>query len=165
LSRSVLFPHCVRALLAPSIRLPQLERSQMKRLAKWPSIVIGSSIVVFSIWFWFLPNDNNPRTLDQAVKRLLTDVPEVDLARLKATPPGDLVEFHFSLGMYIRNEYGLWDGNLRLLLSIGKREALHPDFASHFVIVALWEHLNSTAANKSAMDKPDPASSRLTSVI
>lgn len=116
-------------------------------------------------WFWLLPNDDKPRTVDQAVERLLAELPEDDLAMIGSTPREHLVAFHFSLGMHIRNEFGLWGGNLRLLLSIGARGALHPDNASHLIIVALWEHLNSTSANKSAMDKPDPASSRLTLLI
>ena len=60
-----------------------------------------------------------------------------------------------SLGMHIRNEFGFSRGNLRLILSIGKIEAVHPDYASHYIILALWEHLKSAAANKAAMDKPD----------
>ena len=106
---------------------------------------------MFMVWFWLLPNDDNPRTVDQAVERLLVELPEDKLAIIESTQRDDLVEFHFSLGMHIRNEFGLWSGNPRLLLSIGEREALHPDFASHFIIVALWEHLNSTAANKAAI--------------
>jgi hypothetical protein len=80
---------------------------------------------------------------------------------IAATPTEeDLVEFHFSYGTYIRNELGLWDGNFRLLLSIGKKEALHPDVASHFVLVALWENLNETeTANtgRLATASPSPA--------
>ena len=123
----------------------------MKRFAKWLSIIFGACLVMYMVWFWMLPNDDNPRTVDQAVDRLLTELPEDKLAMIKSTRREDLVEFHFSLGMHIRNEFGLWGGNPRLLLSIGEREALHPDFASHFIIVALWEHLKSTAANKPAL--------------
>lgn len=120
----------------------------MKRIAKWISIILGLLVVIFTAWFWLLPNDDNPRTVDQAVERLLSELSEDDLAMIGSTPREDLVDFHFSLGMPIRNEFGLWGGNFRLLLSIGEREALHPDIASHFIIVALWEHLNSTAANR-----------------
>jgi hypothetical protein len=39
-------------------------------------------------------------------------------ARLRATPRERLVvEYHFGLGLWIRNEFGLWNGNTPLLES------------------------------------------------
>lgn len=110
-------------------------------------------MAIFAIWFWFLPNGNHPRTVEQAVGKLLSELSEDDLALVRATPHDNLALLHMSLGMHIRNEFGFSNGNLRLLLSIGKIEAVHPDYASHYIIVALWEHLNSTAANKAVVDK------------
>lgn len=128
----------------------------MKRIAKQTSIILGFCVVAFTLWFWFLPNGDHPRTVDQAVEKLLSELSEDDLALVRSTPHEELGIFHMSLGMHIRNEFGFSRGNFRLLLSIGKLEAVHPDYASHHIVVALWEHLNSPAASKPAMASPIP---------
>lgn len=79
-----------------------------------------------------------PKTVDQAVERLLTELkPAVKLEIQKKTKD-DLINFHFSLGMSIRNSYGLWGGNHALLHSTGES---HPDQASGVIIDALWKKL------------------------
>ena len=117
----------------------------MKRFAKCIAVLSASLAALFLGWFWLLPNDQNPRTLGQAVQHLLDELPAEDLQRIADTPTSDdLIEFHFSHGTHIRNELGLWRGNLRLVLSIGKKEAFHPDGASHLILIALWETLNAS---------------------
>ena len=51
-----------------------------------------------------------PRTVEEAVDRLLSSMSEEDKQSLKNTPEKDLIMCHFSLGAYIRNEFGLWQG-------------------------------------------------------
>jgi hypothetical protein len=56
----------------------------------------------------------------------------------------DLIDFHFSLGHHIRNEFGLWSGNDALLEScriIAGRQYLHVDDASSVITKALWLRL------------------------
>jgi hypothetical protein len=48
-----------------------------------------------------------PRTVEEAVDRLLSLMSEEDKQSLKNTPEKDLIMFHFGLGGYIRNEFGL----------------------------------------------------------
>jgi hypothetical protein len=117
----------------------------MKRFANWFAVISASVAALCLGWFWLLPNDQNPRTLGQAVQHLLDELQAEDLQRIADTPTSDdLIEFHFSHGTHIRNELGLWRGNLRLVLSIGKKEGLHPDGASHLILIALWETLNAS---------------------
>jgi len=61
---------------------------------------------------------------------------------LKNTPKEDLILHHFGLEAYIRNEFGLWQGNRELLEACcGKGLGIHPDDASSVIIKALWKKL------------------------
>lgn len=55
----------------------------------------------------------------------------------------DLVAYHFTYGMHIRNHYGLWREESKLrdeLYAIFKEAGIeeHPDSCSHFLIEQMW---------------------------
>ena len=86
-----------------------------------------------------------PRTVEEAVDRLLSSMSEEDKQSLKNTPKKDLIMFHFGLGQYIRNEFGLWQGNTELLKSCEKESFfVHPDEFSSIIIEALWKKLRDS---------------------
>lgn len=60
-----------------------------------------------------------------------------DFNVIKCTAEDDLISFHHSLGMWIRNTYGLWDTS-HPLHAMG----YHPDDYSFEVIVLLHKTLN-----------------------
>jgi hypothetical protein len=93
---------------------------------------------------------NWPKTLDEAVARLMASMRVEDLAALRDTPEGGLIMYHFSLGMFIRNEFGLWQGNEELLAScfpdVTDPYMLmtiehDPDKASGVIAKEMWERL------------------------
>jgi len=51
----------------------------------------------------------------------------------------DLIASHFSLGMAIRNAFGLHKADSKLLMSCG---VIHPDDVSGVIIKELWHGLN-----------------------
>ena len=79
-----------------------------------------------------------PETVDQAVGVLLGLLPDGDKAKNPAMSQDDLVTLHLGLGMWIRNNLGLWSGNRALLESA---RAQNPDDASVVIIEALWRRL------------------------
>jgi hypothetical protein len=86
----------------------------------------------------------HPRTVDEAVERLLANISLNDEILLATMTEDDLTDFHFSLGHRIRNEFGLWSGNDALLEScriMAGREDLHVDDASCVIIKSLWVRL------------------------
>ncbi len=85
---------------------------------------------------FYFPNVPLPRTMDEAVDLLLSVLPEDTKEKIKNSPKGNLG--HFGLGMYIRNEFGLWKDNKELLDVCGTQ---HVDDASDVIIQALWEKL------------------------
>lgn len=79
-----------------------------------------------------------PETVDQAVGVLLGLLPEDEKVKIAAMAQDDLVALHFGLGMWIRNNLGLWSENRALLESSG---AQTPDDASGVIIEVLWRRL------------------------
>ena len=79
-----------------------------------------------------------PKTVDEAVTRLLADMKDADKARVRDTKKEDLIIFHHGWGTGIRNEFGLWRGNTNLMADC---HAQHPDDASMAIIEAVWQKL------------------------
>ncbi|KPK50055.1 MAG: hypothetical protein AMK72_03110 [Planctomycetes bacterium SM23_25] len=103
---------------------------------------------------------NWPRSYEEAVSRLVSELTDEDKTLLRALPKDDLIGFHMGWGMGIRNGFGLWQGNRDLLVSCGLRahpelrEALkdpnvrvdfHPDDISMTIIEGVWETLSKSA--------------------
>ncbi len=89
----------------------------------------------------FLPQEQWPHTVYEAVGLLLAKLSDADREKLKHTSKSELIIYHHGFGTYIRNQFGLWGGNEGLLKSCGG-EWVHPDSASSVIINALWERLN-----------------------
>jgi len=79
-----------------------------------------------------------PETVDQVVGVLLGLLPDGDKAKIAAMSQDDLVALNLGLGMWIRNNLGLWSENRALLESA---RAQNPDDASVVIIEALWRRL------------------------
>jgi hypothetical protein len=51
-----------------------------------------------------------PPVVADAFRRLDRELPSETRDSLRAAPPGGMWRYHHSIGMYVRNEYGLWQG-------------------------------------------------------
>jgi hypothetical protein len=85
-----------------------------------------------------MATDDVPRTVDEAVRLLLGLVPDAEQIKIAAMTDNDLVNLHFGLGIWIRNNLCLWDTNSALLVATGES---HPDDASGVIVRALWQRL------------------------
>lgn len=81
-----------------------------------------------------------PRSVEAAVNRLLEVVPEANLKQIAAMTERDLSGMHFGLGMWVRNNFGLWGKNELLLADTGED---HADNASGVILYALWKRLRN----------------------
>jgi len=63
---------------------------------------------------------NAPRTLREAVDRLLTSLNAEERAKLRAMREEDLIGLHLSMGMWLRNSFPIW-GNGEHRVSIPGR--------------------------------------------
>jgi hypothetical protein len=82
--------------------------------------------------------DQYPETVDGAVTFLL-DVLEPHVKdEVLSVGENDIANFHFGLGMVIRNAFGLHEPGSLLLTATG---TAHPDDASDIILLALWKRL------------------------
>jgi hypothetical protein len=85
-----------------------------------------------------------PTTYEEAIESLINTISDEDKNEVKMTPKEDLIKYHFSWGMGIRNDFGLWGENKLLLQSCAEQagvEQIHPDDASMLIIEGVWEAL------------------------
>lgn len=82
--------------------------------------------------------DEFPTSVEAAVRVLREMIPEDEKAKIAVMPEHELTMLHFGLGQWIRNNFGLWDGNPTLLTATGQRD---PDDASEVIIRAFWQRL------------------------
>jgi hypothetical protein len=81
-------------------------------------------------WTTFLQgNFGLSETVDEAVERLMSILEDEHKVALAIMQEEDLMDLHFSLGMAIRNVFGLHEPGRKLLASCGVE---HPDDASGF---------------------------------
>ena len=84
----------------------------------------------------------HPRTIQEAVELLLTELSEKDRQAIRIMAEEQLPSLHFSLGNYIRNGFGLWGGNEELLKACCPDGApRNADGASAVIMRALWRKL------------------------
>ena len=93
------------------------------------------------------PSTPPPKTVEEAVDRLIEELSLKDRTTLGNLTEDELSLLHINLGEYIRNEFGLWSGNEDLMTSccfIAKRDKIHEDEASSIIIKELWSRLGET---------------------
>jgi hypothetical protein len=83
-----------------------------------------------------------PDSVEVAVDRLVMVLDQEEKAQIAGTSLDDLVaDYHFSLGLQIRNAFGLWGKNPALMASCG---SLMADDASSVILTALWVRLHGS---------------------
>jgi Domain of unknown function (DUF6794) len=83
-----------------------------------------------------------PKTVDEAVAQLKSELSPQDRDHILRMSREDLALLHMSLGLRIRNGFGLWSGNEKLMRSCGVK---HPDACSGIIIYRLWEAVRADA--------------------
>jgi hypothetical protein len=85
-------------------------------------------------------------TYEGVVADIVTKLDNKSKALLRKTAKQDLIEFHLSWGMGIRNEYRFWS-NEALVKSCSKQRGhdfyIHPDSASMIVMEGVWDMVNA----------------------
>ena len=97
-----------------------------------------------NLWRWLKhrkPADVIPRTVSEAVDRLLSRISEEDKALIRSVRKRDMSRFHHGWGTGIRNAYGLWGKNQALLSTLPPLYR-NADSASWVIMEAVWERLH-----------------------
>lgn len=88
-----------------------------------------------------------PKTIHEAVERLIAEMALKDKVVIANMTYDELVDLNSNFGAYIRNAFRLWSGNHELMEScrfVSKNKKLNVDEASFAIIDALWEKLRKT---------------------
>ncbi len=103
-----------------------------------------------------MSDPSTPESMDEAIDWLMRDLPRDQLREIADMSKDDAVGLHRSLGMYIRNNLGLWGDTEKLCASMGLRRRVPAEYLSGPIIEQLWERLQKhpdykwKPANKSA---------------
>lgn len=90
------------------------------------------------------PQDEMPATVDEAVSCLADTLPAESLDQLKALAEKDIINTHFGLGMYVRNHFGLWNRESRIMQDAKQRfNITDEDDVSAEIIRLLWDRLRA----------------------
>lgn len=79
-----------------------------------------------------------PVNLEEAVERTISLLSSQERASIAKLPKKDLWVLHMSLGMLLRNVFGMHRGNNVLIAACG---AMEPDGASEVILEAAWKKL------------------------
>ncbi len=88
-----------------------------------------------------------PGTVDEAVERLIRELPLKDKMKISNMAENDLMTLQFTLGTYIDNEFGIYTGNRDLRFSsklLSGDVHLNPDYVSPLIINKLWKRLRES---------------------
>ena len=122
------------------------EPEVVRRFGSTAAIIIiflaGAGVAASQQWDELLDRTKWPTTVEDAVRDFVLYVPAEAKTRVRDLKKEDLILLHFGLGMRIRNRYGLWGGNDKLILS-ACGQPCHPDDASMKIIEAIWQELQS----------------------
>jgi len=92
-------------------------------------------------------SDGQPKTVDEAVDRLISELTLKDKTKIAKMGEYDLSALPLTIGQYIREKFGLGRGNEELMdscRSISGEDILYKGTASMVIIEALWERLRQT---------------------
>ena len=94
-------------------------------------------------------NSRQPETVAEAVDQLMELLSGEEKLAIAVMPEEDLINLHFTLGMMIRNAFGLHGEESKLLDSCNQTmhpgalyNSVHPDDASGVIIGELWKELH-----------------------
>ena len=88
-----------------------------------------------------------PKTVDEAVNRLIEDLDLRDNVKIANMNLDELVNIHSALHIYFKNAFGLWSGNTELIEScraISEYPVDNEDDASIVILGVLWQRLRDT---------------------
>ena len=125
--------------------LKRIVRAKLKRHMIKKLIILICILLSVNCAFYLIPRPHPngekwPKTVGAAVDILLKEIPDSSKQIIKDTPEDSLGKYHLTLGMSIRNNFGLWRGNSLLLLSSG---CPMPDCCSTIIIKRLWKKLQN----------------------
>jgi hypothetical protein len=108
--------------------------------------VLNNAVLLLKIRRMRHPSER-PQTLDDAVNRLIAELPFKERTKIGNMAKEDLLPLCPTFMTHIRDDFGLWDDNPALLAScrtVAGDPQLHQDEAGPLIVRKLWEKLQKT---------------------
>ena len=83
---------------------------------------------------------NKPKNIEEVFEFFDKELSNKDKEYLKEHKA---IEFHHTLGRWIRNEFGLWEDNTKLKYQLINLGFIHPDDMSNYIIEEYQKHLRN----------------------
>lgn len=82
-----------------------------------------------------------PTTMEEAFTALDAMLSDEDKEQIRSDRECEMIRLHFGLGMWMRNNWGLWQGSA--LADLLTEEGIHhPDDMSGVILDSYWRYLN-----------------------
>jgi hypothetical protein len=114
-------------------------RACINIMSKWKLwIFLCAHFLLFANWTHqpYIPKD-----LNDCFTELTRILPAAEIEKLRNIPESELIDYHLGLGMWIRNNWGLWGGS-RLSRWFNAQGIYHPDDMSGIILTSFWRYLN-----------------------
>ncbi|MEL7023278.1 MAG: DUF6794 domain-containing protein [Pseudomonadota bacterium] len=82
-----------------------------------------------------------PTTMEEAFAALDAMLSEQDKEQIRSDEECEMIRLHFGLGMWMRNNWGLWQGSALADL-LTEKGIHHPDDMSGVILASYWRYLN-----------------------
>lgn len=108
--------------------------------------ILNNALLLLKIR-WLRNPSERPRTLDDAVNRLVAELTFRERTKIGNTAKEDLMTLYPTFIPRIRDDFGLWDDNTSLLAScrvVAGDPQLHQDEAGPLIVTKLFEKLRKT---------------------
>jgi hypothetical protein len=114
----------------------------MKSIARLFEIAMLATALAFTANSQELPRTLTswPITVEEVVQDIILRLSVADKSRIRSLKEDELITVYFDWGVEIRNRYGLWQGNDKLIVAACGR-ICHPDDAAMEIIRATWRRL------------------------
>lgn len=83
-----------------------------------------------------------PKDLEECFKQLDAELPPKTVKEISSCREDDMFNYHFGLGTWLRNYWGLWAGS-DLAKYFNKMDIHHPDDMSGIILRSYWSHKHS----------------------
>ena len=87
-----------------------------------------------------------PKNLDECFVQLEKFLKPEEIKKIKDGTEEDMVLYHFTLGMWMRNNWGLW-GDSHLAKWFNTQGITHPDDMSGIIMTSFYRYLNNKPIN------------------
>ena len=106
-------------------------------------IVLLAALFLFSSCL--LPNKTThlPVDLENSFDALDNTLSPEDIDTIKNMPEDNISSLHMGLGMWIRNNWGLWKKEGPLVKYFNDLGIFHPDDMSGIILTSYWRHLHN----------------------